>query len=102
MLFQNKKNEILVAICLGGGRNMKNKNINGNGNEVDYGKLIINADWCKGCGICTAFCPTKAIELKNEKVSIADINKCTECGLCELRCPDYAIYVGRKKNEQKD
>ncbi|OGO78066.1 MAG: ferredoxin [Clostridiales bacterium GWB2_37_7] len=69
--------------------------------EEDHGKLIINADWCKGCGICTAFCPTKAIELKGGKVTVADIDKCTQCGLCELRCPDYAIYVRGKKNEQK-
>lgn len=82
---------------MGEGANMKNKNIKGV--DVDYGKLFINADWCKGCGICTAFCPTKAIEIKEEKVTITDIDKCTQCGLCELRCPDYAIHVGRKKNE---
>ncbi len=70
--------------------------------EVDHGKLVINSDWCKGCGICTAFCPTKAIVLKGEKVTVEDIDKCTQCGLCELRCPDFAIHVvGRKKNEQK-
>lgn len=78
---------------------MTNKSIKGT--EVDHGKLIINEEWCKGCGICTAFCPVKAIELKNEKVKVADIDKCTQCGLCELRCPDFAIHVRRKKNEQK-
>lgn len=78
---------------------MEKKSIKGV--DTDYGKLFINSEWCKGCGICTAFCPSKAIVLKDEKVTIADIEKCTECGLCELRCPDFAIHVRRKKNEQK-
>ncbi len=53
--------------------------------------LLITEDWCKGCGICVEFCPTKVLEIKNEVVSIIDIDKCIKCGLCELRCPDYAM-----------
>lgn len=69
--------------------------------EIRTEKLTINPSWCKGCGICVAFCPTKALALENDKIVIADIDKCIQCGACELRCPDYAIYVGRKKNEKK-
>jgi 2-oxoglutarate ferredoxin oxidoreductase subunit delta len=69
--------------------------------EIDNEKLVIKPAWCKGCGICVAFCPTKTLTLENEKVKIVDINKCTQCGMCELRCPDYAIYLGRKKNEKQ-
>ncbi|MBM9604760.1 4Fe-4S binding protein, partial [Desulfopila inferna] len=25
-------------------------------------ELVINRDWCKGCGICVKFCPTKVLE----------------------------------------
>lgn len=71
-----------------------------NAGEVSYDKIVINPAWCKGCGICVAFCPTKTLGIKNDKVCVEDIDKCTQCGLCELRCPDYAIYVGRKKNEK--
>ena len=56
-------------------------------------KLIINAQWCKGCGICEAFCPKNALEIKKGKVSLKDDSQCILCGQCELRCPDYAIYV---------
>ena len=60
-------------------------------------KLVINAAWCKGCGICVAFCPKKALEIKNEKVVQTNAEACAKCGLCELRCPDYAIFVEEEK-----
>ncbi|HOE56080.1 MAG TPA: 4Fe-4S binding protein [Bacillota bacterium] len=69
--------------------------------EIDTGKIIINPAWCKGCGICVAFCPVKVLALENDKVVMTDVDKCTQCGMCELRCPDYAIYLGRKKNEKQ-
>lgn len=56
-------------------------------------KLVTKPDWCKGCGICVAFCPKKILGLKNEKIEILDIDNCIKCGQCELRCPDYAIYL---------
>ena len=72
-----------------------------NAGEVSYEKLNINPAWCKGCGICVAFCPMKVLTVENDKVKVVDIDKCTQCGMCELRCPDYAIYLGRKNNERK-
>ena len=59
-------------------------------------KLIINSAWCKGCGICVAFCPKKVLGLKREKVYLA-AEGCILCGQCELRCPDYAIYLEKEE-----
>lgn len=57
----------------------------------------INAAWCKGCGICAAFCPKKVIEMKAGKAA-ATGEGCIGCRLCELRCPDLAIEVeGERK-----
>ncbi len=61
--------------------------------------LNINSQWCKGCGICVAFCPKQVLKLEKEKVIAANIDNCIYCGLCEVRCPDNAIYVGGSKNE---
>jgi 2-oxoglutarate ferredoxin oxidoreductase subunit delta len=56
-------------------------------------KLVIEPGWCKGCGICAAFCPAQVLEIQNEKVVVKNPDKCIFCGQCELRCPDYAIYL---------
>ena len=58
--------------------------------------LTVEKDWCKGCGICVAFCPKNVLEIKDGKVVISDLEACIQCGQCELRCPDYAIYLGGK------
>ena len=55
--------------------------------------LVIEEKWCKGCGICAAFCPKQVLEIKKEKVHLKDPDGCIRCGQCELRCPDYAIYL---------
>ena len=58
--------------------------------------LTVDKNWCKGCGICVAFCPKNVLEIKDGKVNIKDLEACIQCGQCELRCPDFAIYLGGK------
>ncbi len=56
--------------------------------------IIVNKDWCKGCGICIRFCPSKILGMeKGQKCYVIDKEKCIGCQLCELRCPDFAIEV---------
>ena len=62
-------------------------------NMIGRKKLVIEPGWCKGCGICAAFCPKQVLEIKKEKVTVKDPEACILCGMCEMRCPDYAIYL---------
>ena len=69
--------------------------------------VTINEKLCKGCNLCTEFCPKKVYEESEElnhkgiRVPIpVNEEKCTKCGLCELMCPDQAIKVEEEdKNE---
>jgi 2-oxoglutarate ferredoxin oxidoreductase subunit delta len=57
-------------------------------------KVTIYQDWCKGCGICAAFCPAKVLELwPDGKAHVVREEDCINCGFCELHCPDFAISV---------
>ncbi|WP_347561227.1 indolepyruvate ferredoxin oxidoreductase subunit alpha [Senegalia massiliensis] len=62
-------------------------------------KLVVNKDWCKGCGICVELCPKGVLTLENGVINIDNEDICIKCGLCELRCPDYAIYI---KGDEED
>ena len=62
-------------------------------------KLVTEPSWCKGCGICEAFCPRKVLKIINDKVAVVDEDSCIKCGQCELRCPDYAIWLEDKEDE---
>ncbi|NLY41293.1 MAG: 4Fe-4S dicluster domain-containing protein [Desulfovibrionales bacterium] len=57
-------------------------------------KVTIYPDWCKGCGICIAFCPAKVFVLGADgKSHVAHEDECVGCGFCELHCPDFAVSV---------
>lgn len=70
-------------------------------------EIDIFADWCKGCGICAAFCPRQCIHMNEEGRPVVDrADRCTGCGWCELHCPDFAICVrelaAKKAAEEAD
>ena len=66
--------------------------------EEEQNKVHVFEAWCKKCGICVAFCPTKALTSDKDGLPILTYpEKCTQCGMCELRCPDFAIAVRPKE-----
>ncbi|MCP4009238.1 MAG: 4Fe-4S dicluster domain-containing protein [Proteobacteria bacterium] len=69
-------------------------------NKTAEVELSIDKDWCKGCGICVAFCPKQVLELNHkDKSEVVRIEDCIACMLCELRCPDLAIQVTKTQTQ---
>ena len=63
--------------------------------------VYINRQWCKGCGICVAFCPKKALSLDDAGKACHDPELCVECGMCEQYCPDLAVTVEKTARASK-
>ena len=59
--------------------------------------VTVYPDWCKGCGICVEFCPSKVFVIGDQgKATVVNEKDCIHCGFCELHCPDFAIVVRDK------
>ena len=63
-------------------------------------EIVINPDYCKGCDICVAFCPSQVLQ-PSEQINArgyrlpqaVNLEACTGCKICEIICPDLAIAV---------
>jgi 2-oxoglutarate ferredoxin oxidoreductase subunit delta len=55
--------------------------------------LRVNQDWCKGCGICAAFCPRGALSLNEQGQIVVNRQECSLGAVCEMFCPDFAIVI---------
>lgn len=65
--------------------------------------IAIFTGWCKGCGICAAFCPRQCIEMGEDgQPVVTHPERCTGCGFCEVHCPDFAISVRVRKKAVGD
>jgi ferredoxin len=55
-------------------------------------KPHLSKEICKACNLCVEICPPKALERKDELLSIDD-RKCIRCFCCQEVCPEGAITV---------
>jgi 2-oxoglutarate ferredoxin oxidoreductase subunit delta len=66
------------------------------------GKITIDTQRCKGCGLCVVVCPTHGIVISTTSNKIgyfpaeANNTDCTSCCFCAIICPDAAIKVFRE------
>ncbi|MHC4122723.1 MAG: 4Fe-4S binding protein [Planctomycetota bacterium] len=65
------------------------------------GKIKIDREKCKGCGLCTTACPKNLIVISMQSnkhgyfPAEATGKDCTGCGICAVVCPDAVIAVYR-------
>ena len=66
------------------------------------GKVAVNQEECKGCGVCVDACPPKCLVLSAKLNAYGvhaaryEVESCTACGICFYVCPEPgAITVYR-------
>ncbi|MEC9484558.1 MAG: 4Fe-4S dicluster domain-containing protein [Candidatus Izemoplasma sp.] len=67
------------------------------------GRIFIEEDTCKGCNLCTFYCPVHILKLDESRTNkkgytplmVTDMEKCIGCGFCATMCPDSVITVER-------
>ena len=65
------------------------------------GEVRVFGKWCKGCGLCIAFCPEHVFEADaEERAVVAYPERCVACMWCYHHCPDFAISVHRLSEDQ--
>lgn len=72
------------------------------------GKVEIQVEYCKGCGLCVAVCPVGALRMAdtlsplgvNPATCAADAD-CTLCQRCAAMCPEGAIRLIRLSEPKK-
>ena len=60
---------------------------------------FIFKDWCKGCRICSSFCPRGVLGCAEDGIPIIEHpERCIGCRFCELHCPDFAITIKERSD----
>ncbi len=73
------------------------------------GYIIIDVDECKGCNLCTHYCPVNILKLDDTTTNkrgytplmVTEPEKCIACAFCATMCPDSVITVERYIKEAK-
>ena len=72
------------------------------GRELDRGKIEIQLEECKGCGLCISACPIKGIQFSESlnsqglRPALFVARSCSGCGICFYICPEpgaITIYL---------
>jgi 2-oxoglutarate ferredoxin oxidoreductase subunit delta len=68
------------------------------------GKIIIDTERCKGCGLCVGVCPKGCIFISKDSNKAGYFpaqtsnSECTGCAMCAIICPEAIIEVYRDEN----
>lgn len=63
-------------------------------------QAVVDAETCKGCGICQAHCQVTAVNVPEKKEPArVNLNRCIGCGVCVAACPTGSITLLKKPIE---
>lgn len=68
------------------------------------GKIVIDTERCKGCGLCVIVCPKNSIVISDETNKNGyfpakfEGGQCTGCSACAIMCPEALIEVYTEGN----
>jgi len=70
------------------------------------GKIVIDTERCKGCGLCVTVCPKHNIEIAPESnqsgyfpARSRNID-CTACSRCAIICPEGIIEISKEEADR--
>jgi len=67
--------------------------------KTDRGRLDLDSEECKGCGLCVEACPPKVLHLGPQlnrsgyHPVLYGGEGCTGCGICFFACPEPGAIV---------
>jgi len=56
-------------------------------------RFVIDAEACKGCGLCLRDCPAEAVSGEKQEPHLINAESCVQCGVCYEDCPFDAVKV---------
>ncbi len=72
------------------------------------GMVTIEADRCKGCGLCVPVCKPKVLGMASRRFNAKGYQPvevvaegCTGCAVCAVVCPDVVFTVYRRRKPSK-
>ncbi|MDO4662696.1 MAG: 4Fe-4S binding protein [Tissierellia bacterium] len=68
------------------------------------GRVELDIDRCKGCGLCVNVCPKNVLEINLDQINAKGyspanakrMEDCIGCANCAISCPDSIITVYRE------